>query len=196
MNPLNVIDEKLRAITAKREELDREIKGLQEARKILLPLYEPDEAAKSIPSIEEFIEGQDVGITDAVRGALRLNSVHRLTATQIRDIVGSHGFDLGKYANAMATIHQVIQRLVKAGQVIPVTQGAEKMFQWIERSVPNPSSLARTLHPAYRPVSVDPVAAPPERQERGPLAPLIEQSERNRNAMRENFERGPNKEKK
>jgi hypothetical protein len=161
MNPLSVIDEKLRVVTAKRDELDREIRGLQEARTILLPFYQPDEAAKTIPSIEEFIEGQDVGITDAVRGALRLNSAHKLSPTQIRDIVASHGFDLSKYTNAMATIHQVLQRLVKAEQIVPFSSGNDKRFQWVEKSPSNPSSLGRMLHPAYMQASIDPMIAPP-----------------------------------
>ncbi len=42
------------------------------------------------------------------------------------------GFDFSKYSNALASIHVVLQRLVKGGQVKVVPQkGGRKAYQWI-----------------------------------------------------------------
>ena len=154
MNPLESIEVRIKDLVTKREEIDRELTGLQEAKKVLTPIY--GQPLQSIPSIEAFIEARDVGITDAVRGALRLNYPNRLTATQIRDVVESHGFDLKKYRNAMATIHQVLKRLVEdSKQVDASVEGDEKFFQWIERPRSSP------LHAAYAPANMDPMTAPP-----------------------------------
>jgi len=142
MNPLESIELRLEELLLKRGEIDREINGLQEARKLLLPVY--GQSFQPIPSIEAFIGAEDVGITDAVRGALRLNSTHKLSALQIRDIMEVHGFDVAKYTNSMATIHQVLQRLVKAGQIM-FFLGNPKTYQWIEKSLPVPGSLGATL---------------------------------------------------
>jgi hypothetical protein len=132
MNPLESIELRLRDLLSKRTEIDREVSALQEARDILMRVSE--QPLQSIPSIEEFIEAGDVGITDAVRGALRLNYPNRLTALQIRNVVESHGFALKKYRNAMATIHQVLKRLVEDSKQVAVSvEGDEKFFQWIER---------------------------------------------------------------
>jgi hypothetical protein len=181
MFPIESIDIRIKQLLLNREVIEREISALQEARKLLLPIY--GQTIQQIPSIEEFIEAGDVGITDAVRGALRLNSVHRLTATQIRDIVVSHGFDLNKYTNAMATIHQVLQRLVKAGQVTPLTHGGDKAFQWIEKPA-SPPTTPEAL-PALTEVEMA----------RGRLDALRGDWKASRKA-KEDFMRGPSKENK
>jgi hypothetical protein len=135
MNPLESVELRLKALIALREVIDREVKGLEDAKGILKPFYEVPEIS-SIPSIEEFVEAGKPGITDAVRAALRTNANRKLTATQVRDVMVSQGFDLGKdkYKNAMATIHEVLRRLIDAKQVTPSTQDNERSFQWIEKS--------------------------------------------------------------
>jgi len=134
MNPLDAVEVRLNALIALRELLNREIGGLQDAQKILKPLYEMREVA-SIPSIEEFVEASEIGITDSVRAALRNNAGRKLTAMQVRDVMVVGGFDLSKekYKNPMATIHQVIRRLVDSGQVRSYPQGNDRVFQWAEK---------------------------------------------------------------
>jgi hypothetical protein len=146
MNPLETVELKLKELITQREQIEREIAGLEEAKKILTPIYTQPTA---IPSIEELVETADVGITDAVRRALRLNAHQKLTAVQVRDAMVSQGVDLSKYKNAMATIHQVLRRLVEAKQVAPSMQGAfpgpERVFQWIEKQAPRPGTLGAIL---------------------------------------------------
>jgi hypothetical protein len=131
MNPLESIEFEIVELTRQKVEIERRLVALLNAKTLLEKVYTP---LTPIPTIEQFLEAADVGITDAVRGAFRLCAERKMTATQIRDIVASHGFGLEKYRNAMATIHQVISRLVESKEVDgPFPQGNEKVFQWAGR---------------------------------------------------------------
>jgi hypothetical protein len=134
MNPLRDIEEKLKNRFAQRDALDREICDLQEAKRLLSPYFD----APVTTAIETSFNPPDMGITDAVREAVRLSGSRMLTAIQIRDIVASRGFDLSKYNNAMATVHQIIKRLVDSEEIEgPLPRGNEKVFRWRgEREAP------------------------------------------------------------
>lgn len=169
MNPLESIDVELKSLVADRAAIDRKITALEEAKKTLLQVYEQ---LDPVPSVERFVEPTDVGMTDAVRGAFRLNADRLLTPVQIREIVESHGFfalrkaEKGDYRNALAAIHQVISRLL-AGKEIegPFPQGNEKVYRW--RRTPEIDSIIRetfqvgTTEEAYREAMTHPFPSSP-----------------------------------
>ena len=57
-----------------------------------------------------------LGLTDACRMVLR-SSGQSLTALEVRERLRAFGFDLEKYANALAAIHTVLKRLNEAGEI-------------------------------------------------------------------------------
>lgn len=58
------------------------------------------------------------GLTDACRLVLR-SAGRPLTAPEIRDRLEATGFDLEKYANALAAIHTTLKRLTEGGEAAP-----------------------------------------------------------------------------
>ncbi|MGE5246186.1 MAG: hypothetical protein ACM3SQ_18325 [Betaproteobacteria bacterium] len=56
------------------------------------------------------------GLTDACRLVLR-NAAVPLTPTDVRDRLASMGFDLSRYSNELASIHTVLKRLNRAGEL-------------------------------------------------------------------------------
>ena len=64
-----------------------------------------------------FIDGGivDVGFTDAVRATFTPGK--GMTAIQVRNDLINAGFDLDGYTNPLATIHTILKRLVKAGEL-------------------------------------------------------------------------------
>lgn len=195
MNPLESIENEIAELVVERVNIDRKLAVLKDAKKVLEQVY--GQPLKPIPSIEQFVEAADVGITDAVRGAFRLNAIHNLTPLQVRDVMTVHGFNLSKYTNAMAVIHQVISRLLDAQEIEgPFQQGNEKTYKWKGKA----HRVALTdqiqvsdikLHPAYMPASTDPMTAPPVNRpivvgdlQSGPVGLLIEESQRKAERMR------------
>ncbi len=57
-----------------------------------------------------------LGLTDACRMALKAAG-HPLTATEMRGQLEAMGFDTSKYSNPLASIHVVLKRLCRAGEV-------------------------------------------------------------------------------
>lgn len=77
------------------------------------------------------------GLTDACR--LILRSANRpMTAIDVRDRLATMGFDLSRYANAMATIHTVLRRLREAGEAdaVELDDSARVGFSLVDRSLP------------------------------------------------------------
>jgi hypothetical protein len=164
--PLQTIETKLATLRTQREALNKEISGLEEVVQILKPIYAE---APSIPPEISMESAADIGITDAVRNALKnakvLVASGKLTATQVRDLVVSMGFDVSKYSNAMATIHQVLNRLIEADKAGYETVGNLKTtYFWTE---PTGQVLQQLMgqgnHPSQMPASSDPLTTPPTR---------------------------------
>jgi hypothetical protein len=59
-----------------------------------------------------------LGLTDACRMVLR-SSGQSLTAIEVRERLRAFGFDLEKYANALAAIHTVLKRMAESGELAP-----------------------------------------------------------------------------
>jgi len=124
-NPLADMKEILEVTLAERAHLDMKIASLQSAIKILEPIY-GDDATGELPDVAE------LGITDIVRAILRSSA--RVTPTQIRDGVVATGFSMKKYDNPMAIIHQVLRRLVDAGQAAMFSNDEGKTtYEWIAK---------------------------------------------------------------
>jgi hypothetical protein len=137
---IQVIENRLAILKLQRAVIDKEIIGLEEAARILRPIY------AELPDLPALLDSEDIGITDAVRNALKnaknLFASSHVTATQLRDLVVAQGFDMSKYNNEMAVIHQVLRRLIEAGEVASMSHPNAKMVYWWIEKPASPSPLA------------------------------------------------------
>jgi len=70
------------------------------------------------------------GLTDACRTVLR-NAGGPMTAAEVRDRLAVIGFDLSRYANALAALHTTLKRLAQAGEVAAAAAGPRKVvYRW------------------------------------------------------------------
>ncbi|MFY9559166.1 MAG: hypothetical protein WAQ52_02935 [Terriglobales bacterium] len=71
------------------------------------------------------------GLTELAR--VTLEEVHiPLSTSELKQRMETKGFDFSHYSNPLSSIHVVLQRLVKSGQVKVVPQkGGRKAYQWI-----------------------------------------------------------------
>jgi hypothetical protein len=65
---------------------------------------------------EQFEEADELGLTDAVRQAFKTQTAP-LEPTAVRTRLQQLGFNTNKYGNFMASVHTVINRLVKSGEI-------------------------------------------------------------------------------
>jgi hypothetical protein len=71
------------------------------------------------------------GLTELVRVTLR-EAFIPLSTSELKQRMETKGFDFSHYSNPLSSIHVVLQRLVKSGQVKVVPQrGGRKAYQWI-----------------------------------------------------------------
>lgn len=65
----------------------------------------------------------DIGFTDAIRGVFSPGV--GMSPVQVRNRLRAGGFDLKGYKNPLATIHTILKRLVKAGELFVMPQDEE-----------------------------------------------------------------------
>jgi hypothetical protein len=82
-----------------------------------------------------------MGMTEQIRLILGIGIAR--SATEIRDILQSGGFDLSEYSNALATIHNVLRRLVEKDEIKVTTDG--KRYYIPTQEVEPPLRTALTL---------------------------------------------------
>lgn len=71
------------------------------------------------------------GLTELARLTLSEAFV-ALSARELKERMEKKGFDFSKYSSPLASIHTVLKRLVKGGQVKVIPQkGGKKAYQWI-----------------------------------------------------------------
>ena len=118
MNPLDSAKAELEKLLDQRSEIDRKLDAVQEAIKLLEPLYGRDTELKASGiTLAEALAQDDLGITAAVEQALTSNAYQSFYPTQVRDLLRESGFDL-KGDNPMATIHTILKRLPSSQTVI------------------------------------------------------------------------------
>jgi len=81
---------------------------------------------------EKFAEEDELGLTDAIRLALKTAGTP-LAAAGVRDRIESMGFDVSRYGNILASIHTVLKRLVDQGQAEDV---GGLNYKWIGTKPP------------------------------------------------------------
>lgn len=119
----------LASLLHQRQEIDHKIAHLQPLVSHLEGLCRGlgDRAAKEAATQVELT----TGLTELARTTLE-EAVFPLSASDLKIRMEAKGFDFGKYASPLATLHTVLNRLVKSGKVKVVAQrGGRKSYQWI-----------------------------------------------------------------
>jgi hypothetical protein len=71
------------------------------------------------------------GLTELARTTLEEVALP-ISASDLKTRMEAKGFDFSKYASSLATLHTVLNRLVKSGKVKAIPQrGGKKAYQWI-----------------------------------------------------------------
>jgi len=121
--------QQLTGLLRQRQEIDRKIAQLQPLISHLEGLCRElgDRAAKEAASKVELT----TGMTELARAILE-EAFLPLSASELKKRMETKGFDFSKYASPLATLHTVLNRLVKSGKVKVVPQkGGKKSYQWI-----------------------------------------------------------------
>jgi hypothetical protein len=101
-----------------RDVLDAQITKLEQIEAALKGVAEPRRIATNLASITEVVR-------TAIQGAR-----HPLTPTELRDEVLAMGFDIRKYSQFLASLHVILKRLVKNGEVREFTFADTKKYWW------------------------------------------------------------------
>jgi hypothetical protein len=99
------------------DKLDKRIGELLWAIRGIAPLCGIDDEAKAYPYLFADEIEPEIGFTDAVRKVMHTPPLEFLSPIQVRDRLIETGFNLDKYTNPMASIHTILKRLVRSGQV-------------------------------------------------------------------------------
>lgn len=84
---------------------------------------------------EQFEEADEIGLTDAVRQAIKTYD-KPLEPTDVRTRLQQLGFNTKKYGNFMASVHTVLNRLVKSGEIkTQVLPGNKAAYVWAAPAV-------------------------------------------------------------
>lgn len=107
-----------------RDALDTQITKLEQIEAALQGVAEPRRKAANLASI-----------TDVVRTAIQA-ARQPITPTELRDEVLAMGFDKRKYTQFLASLHVILKRLVKNGEVREFTFADAKRYWWALKSMP------------------------------------------------------------
>jgi hypothetical protein len=70
------------------------------------------------------------GLTEACRAVLR-NAANPMTPVEVRNRLAAIGFDLSQYSNELASIHTVLKRLNRSGELRFVPRGRGRhAYEW------------------------------------------------------------------
>ena len=119
----------LARLLRQRQELDHKIVQLQPLISHLEGLCRElgDRAAKEAAAKVELT----TGLTELARTTLE-EAALPISASDLKTRMEAKGFDFSKYASPLATLHTVLNRLVKSGKAKVIPQkGGKKAYQWI-----------------------------------------------------------------
>jgi len=103
----------LETLLKERVETDKRISRLKQTIDGLAALCDETDVSAGLPFAQE--PAADFGITTGIRRILSAGMP--MTATELRDALVQHGFDLNQYANEMAVIHNTIKRLQRQDEI-------------------------------------------------------------------------------
>jgi hypothetical protein len=119
--------EKLVSLTQERSRIDRQLAGVEVGIRSILALHNDDEVIPYLERLYEIVRPE--GFTDVIRKALRSTGEH-LTANDVKDMLPNLGFTLDGYSNPLASIHTILKRLQKSGEVVLGIKEGRAAYKW------------------------------------------------------------------
>lgn len=123
---LDTAREELQEVLNKQTELNRRAMELKKSIEVLSGLCEENPAVRdaALEALEQMML-PEFGITAGIRAILLEADNNGIipSSTDIRDLLLKRKFDLSEYANAMAVIHNTLNRLEKQGEIQPRLTG-------------------------------------------------------------------------
>jgi hypothetical protein len=144
--------QELARVLRQRQEIDHKIAQLQPLISHLEGLCRElgDRAAKEAATKDELT----TGMTELTRVILE-EAFLPLSANELKKRMEDKGFDFSKYTSPLATLHTVLNRLVKSGKVKVVPQkGGKKSYQWIT-TIDNLLSLLNKVAQPSQPKGIE-----------------------------------------
>jgi hypothetical protein len=111
MNPLESVQAELAIALREQGEIATKVKSLQEAARLLEPIYGRKSTAGLMGGLAALADISDLGLTAAIERILMRNADNWLPPTSVRNGLVEAGFELVG-DNPLASIHQVLRRLV------------------------------------------------------------------------------------
>jgi hypothetical protein len=125
-----------------RASLDSRIEKLEQIELALRGVAEPKRKATNLASI-----------TEVVRSAVKEAS-QPITPPELRDSVLAMGFNKGKYSQFLASLHVILKRLVKNGEVLEFVFADTKKYWWALKLMPGgpfpENSMLGNYYNSYR----------------------------------------------
>jgi hypothetical protein len=114
-----------------------------ERAEIEAELTQQNKAISALSNILGEISEPDIGFTDAILMAIR-NAPTPLTPTEIRDELLDNGYNIDKFSNAMASLHQVLIRL-KERKLIGLVASKDKKKRFAAIEYPSAEKLRKRI---------------------------------------------------
>lgn len=134
-------EEEVARLTVIRASIDRKLAQLKAAITALSSLLEEPPKAEDPTTIV------DAGISNAIRQVLREAAVG-LTPAQIKARLSEAKFDLSKYANPSAVIHNTIKRLHGQEEVVPVRDSSGDIAYALSSTTAFGEGIAKAIEAA------------------------------------------------
>jgi hypothetical protein len=139
---------------------DQLMDSLQEQEKLILRISQLQQDIVHLAALcGEAVEDplKEWGLTDAIRYVIGKAKPKGLTAIRIKEELVVDGYDISEYSNVMASIHQVIKRLLKKGEILPGLRGVsgDKVYVW-GKGLPPPPPLPERIKKRIAPLKTPP----------------------------------------
>ena len=123
------------AYTEALEDAKREREALKdEAVKLAIRIAKLDRTITALSMLCGQSDDSPLGFTDAVRQVVRQAYPAGLFANTVKKMLVDAGFDLTDYTNSAASIHTILKRLVKSGEVKSHrdSKNGKTFYRWIQ----------------------------------------------------------------
>jgi hypothetical protein len=112
----------------------------KKAEKAIVELRQTIAALQVLCGEPEFVEEDALGLTDAIRMAFR-TAARDMSAHDIREHMEGMGY-AGRWGNLLASIHTVIPRLHKKGEIEPTGNvNGKDTYRWVGHPIPTQNAL-------------------------------------------------------
>lgn len=126
------------------ETLGRAQDCAEKAEKAIVELRQTIAALQRLCGEPEFVEEDALGLTDAIRMAFR-TAARDMSAHDVREQMENMGY-AGRWGNLLASIHTVIGRLHKKGEIQPRGNvNGKDVYRWVGVPIPSANAVANRL---------------------------------------------------